>query len=103
MSNRARPPNPQKRTAAPGVGARDGGKAEEATKQLHRAQCPAALRGSTLNLAPIWSDEGYLCGWISLDEARRSRGEEDAFDNYAMAASYDESFEDILGDGRAAR
>jgi hypothetical protein len=65
-----RPPDPSKRKA-PGArpGATEGGFVEGASQPLRSGQCLAAARGSSLKLAPIWSDEGTLVGWFSLGEA----------------------------------
>src|SRR5215207_9532152 len=69
LSNRARPPDPQKRTAAPGVGARDGGKAEEAIKQLHRGQYVPIIRSSSA-VVVVRPDSLVVAVAASVAEAR---------------------------------
>src|SRR5918993_4370542 len=70
LSNRWRPPDPQKRRT-PGTLAKaaEGVIIEPPGKRVHSGQCPRAPRGSSLRLAPIWSDDHCLVGWMSIGDA----------------------------------
>ena len=70
LANRAKPPDPEKRTAALGVGARDGGWTTEAAgKRLHRGPWTAAQRGSSA-LFGVGPKGPVVAPVASLAEAR---------------------------------
>ena len=55
-----------KENAAPGVGARNGGKG----KSRQRNDKAKGRHRASLKLVPAWNDDGHLSGWIGVGEFR---------------------------------